>query len=43
MDDIFEEIGRPYYNGKLYEILHISGEDAEGSDIVSPFIQYYLK
>jgi hypothetical protein len=30
MDDIFEEIGKNYYPGKLYEILSISGEDSEG-------------
>jgi hypothetical protein len=30
MDEIFEEIGRPFYPGKLYEILSISGEDPEG-------------
>ena len=43
MDEIFEEIGKPFYPGKLYEILHISGEDSEGQDIVAPFIQYHIK
>jgi len=30
MESIFEEIGRPYYPGKKYEVLNISGEDSEG-------------
>ena len=42
MDDIFEEIGRGKTQGKLYEVLYISGEDSEGQDIVAPFIQYHL-
>lgn len=43
MDNIFEEIGKSYYEGKLYEVLYVSGEDSEGQDIVAPFIQYHLK
>jgi hypothetical protein len=43
MDEILEEIGKPYYPGKLYEVLLISGEDENGEDVVSPFILYKLK
>lgn len=27
MSEIFDEIGKTYYEGKLYEALYVSGED----------------
>lgn len=42
MSQILEDIGRPVYKGKKYEILHVTGEDNEGNDILPPFIQYIL-
>lgn len=43
MDDLLEMIGRTFYEGKLYEVLEVSGEDDEGLDVLSPMIKYYLK
>lgn len=42
MNDILEEIGRKNYEGKRYEVLNIAGEDDDGNDIYSPFLQYHL-
>lgn len=41
MEDILNEIGKKCYPGKKYEILNIAGEDDEGNDIYSPFLQYH--
>lgn len=42
MNEILQSIGREFYPGKLYEILHVTGEDEMGNDILPPFIQYRL-